>query len=105
VQETVGRRGDWAEIRLVLLAPGARAPGLPQDTERLPLEARVKGFLAHDARAGEEATVTTVAGRRVEGMLLRVLPEPGHSFGGPVPELLPVGGELRARLGAMRDHG
>ena len=103
MHETRGSRGEWAEIRLVLLAPGARAPGLPEDTERVPLEARVKGFLARNARAGEIAVVTTAAGRQVEGTLLRVLPESGHSFGRPVPELLPIGGELRARLSATRD--
>ncbi len=98
MRETVGRRGDWAEIRLVLLSPGERAPGLPADTERVPLEARVKGFLEDEARLGETAAVTTVLGRRIEGVFVRALPEPGHSFGRPVPELLSIGGELRARL-------
>jgi hypothetical protein len=104
MHETVGRAGDWAEIRLVLLAVGERAPGLPADTARVPLEARVKGFLEAGGRLGEQAAVTTVLGRRVEGTLVRVLPEPGHSFGRPVPELLAVGRELRARLRRERVH-
>jgi hypothetical protein len=98
VSETVGRPGDWAEVRFILLAPGERAPGLPEDTARTPLEARVKGFLEHEARVGDAATVATALGRRIDGTLLRVLPEPGHSFGRPVPELLPIGGELRRLL-------
>ncbi len=100
--EIVGRPGDWVEVHVVLLAPGERAPGLPDDTARVPLEARVKGFLAGEARPGEETAVTTLLGRRVEGTLLRVLPEPGHSFGRPVPELLAVGRELGARL--QKEH-
>lgn len=103
-EETVGRAGDWAEVRLVVLVPGERAPGLPEDTARVPLEARVHGFLERDARPGEQAAVATVLGRRVEGTLVRVLPEPGHSFGRPVPELLPVGGELRRRLSEAAAH-
>jgi hypothetical protein len=98
MRETVGRRGDWAELRLVLLEPGARAPSLPEDTARVPVEARVKGFLQGEAAVGAEAAVTTVLGRRIEGVLVRLLPEPGHSFGRPVPELLAIGPELRARL-------
>jgi hypothetical protein len=98
VSETVGRPGDWAEVRLVLLSPGERAAGLPDDTAATPLEARVKGFLEREARPGDTATVTTTLGRRVDGTLLRVLPEPGHSFGRPVPELLGIGGELRRLL-------
>ena len=96
--ERAGRAGDWTELHFVLLGPGERAPGLPADTAGVPLEARVKGFLDADARVGGPASVTTVAGRHVEGSLLRVLPEPGHSFGRPVPELLAIGPELRARL-------
>lgn len=105
MSEGVGRRGDWAELRLVLLAPGERAPGLPEDTARVPLEARVKGFLEHDARPGEQVAARTVLGRRIEGTLLRVLPEPGHTFGRPVPELLSIGGELRARLAGNESDG
>jgi hypothetical protein len=96
--ETAGRAGDWAELHLVLLAPGERAPSLSADTARLPLEARVRGFLERDASPGEPAAVTTLLGRRVEGRLLRLQPSPGHSFGRPVVELLPIGNELRARL-------
>lgn len=96
--ERGGRPGDWAEIRLLVLAPGDRAPGLPEDTAALPLEARVKGFLLADAEIGGTAEVETVLGRTVEGYLLAVLPEVPHSFGRPAPELLPIGQELRAVL-------
>jgi hypothetical protein len=93
-----GRPGDWAEVSLVVLEPAERAPGLPPDTAATPLTARVRGFLEGEAAVGGPAAVRTPAGRRVEGTLLRVNPAPGHSFGEPVPELLPIGEELRRRL-------
>lgn len=101
--EIAGRRGDWAEVQFVLLAPGERAPGLPDDTARVPLAARIKGFLVGEARSGGPAAVTTVLGRRVEGTLLEVLPPARHTFGRPAPELLPIGRELRDRLRAGED--
>ena len=72
MSEPVGRPGDWAELRLVLLAPGERAPGLPDDTARVPLEARVKGFLETEAAAGRAGSGRRPSlGRRVEGTLVR----------------------------------
>jgi hypothetical protein len=100
-----GRRGDWAELSFIVLEPAERAPGLPPDTAATPLAARVRGFLEASAAVGEQAAVQTLAGRRVEGTLSRLHPAPGHSFGGPVPELLPIGGELRERLGAEPPDG
>lgn len=98
--ESGGRAGDWAELHLVLLGPGERAPGLPSETAEVPLEARVRGFLEHDAAVGERATARTVLGRRVEGTLAEILPPARQTFGRPVPELLEVGRELRALIRA-----
>ena len=94
------RAGGWVELSLVVLEPDGRAPGLPADTAATPYAARVKGFLENAAAVGDSAAVRTLAGRRVEGTLVRLDPEPGHSFGGPVRELLDAGIELRERLGA-----
>lgn len=96
--EQGGRAGEWAELRFVLLGPGERAPGLPAETASVPLEARVRGFLEHDARIGEPGAVRTVLGRRVEGTLIEVLPPARHTFGRPSAELLAVGAELRELL-------
>lgn len=98
----MAQAGDWAEVGFVLLEPGERAPAVSADTARLPLEARVHGFLERDAEVGEPAAVTTVLGRRVEGMLIEVLPPARHTFGRPAPELLPIGRELRDRLAAAQ---
>lgn len=97
--------GDWAEVGLVLLEPGERSPAVSADTASLPLEARVRGFLEHDAEVGERAAVTTVLGRRVEGTLIEVLPASRQTFGRPAPELLPIGRDLRARLRASEGPG
>jgi hypothetical protein len=91
-------RGTWVELHRVLLPPGERAPQVPEETQRVPLELRVKGFLVAAARPGEAAEVVTPAGRRLRGTLDGVLPAYEHGFGPPVPELLSVGAELRARL-------
>jgi 4-hydroxy-tetrahydrodipicolinate reductase len=91
-------RGTWVELRRVVLAPGERAPQVPDDTQRVPLEMRVKGFLARAAALGEEAEIETRAGRRLSGTLVAALPGYAHGFGPPLAELLAVGEELRSLL-------
>jgi hypothetical protein len=88
----------WVEIHRILLAPDERAPQVPEDTRRVPLEMRVKGVLAAPARLGEEAEIVTPAGRRVSGTLVDANPAYSHGFGLPIPELLSVGSEMRAIL-------
>jgi hypothetical protein len=90
--------GTWVELHRIVLEPGERAPRLPEDTQRVPLEMKVKGFLARAARVGEPAEIVTAAGRRLRGTLAQVSPAYTHAFGPPVPELLTVGEELRALL-------
>jgi 2-amino-4-ketopentanoate thiolase alpha subunit len=98
--ERIGRAGDWAEVSFAVLSPGGRAPGLPPDTAAVPYEARVKGFLVADKAVGAPGCVRTLGGRVVDGLLLRLAPAPGHSFGEPVQELIEAGRELRERLAA-----
>lgn len=98
-------RGTWVELHQTLLDPGERAPQVPEATQRVPLEWRVKGFLTRDARLGEEAEVNTPAGRLLRGVLRTVQPAYTHGFGAPVPELLAARSELRALLGPRGDQG
>jgi hypothetical protein len=91
-------RGTWVELHRIVLAAGERAPQVPEETQRVPLEMRVKGVLAHDASLGEEAEIVTRAGRRLRGTLVEVNPAYTHGFGPPVAALRAVGDELRARL-------
>jgi hypothetical protein len=93
-----GKAGDWVQVRRIVLQPGQRAPQVPADTQAVPLIMLVKGFLQHDARIGEEVTITTVIGRQVKGELVAVNPTYDHNYGRPVPELLVIGPELRQIL-------
>ena len=92
-------KGSWVEIHRILLAPGERAPHIPEETRRVPLEMRVKGFLLVPTALGEEARIRTPAGRILAGTLSRVAPPYDHGFGPPLPELSAIGPELRALLG------
>jgi hypothetical protein len=91
-------RGTWVEIYRIVLPPGERAPQTPEDTQRVPLEMRVKGFLVEPAALGGTAEIETPAGRRLRGTLVAVNPGYSHGFGPPIPELLSIGAEVRARL-------
>jgi hypothetical protein len=93
------KAGTWVEVRQVLLRPGERSPDVPPETQAVPYVARIKGFLLHDATIGQEVRIRTVIGRTVVGELLSVNPPFEHGFGSPVPELLPIGQEVRSLLG------
>jgi len=102
--EKIGK-GVWVEIHNIVLHPGERAPQVPDDTARVPLEMRVKGFLAEPAALGEEAEIVTAAGHRLRGRLSAVNPPYRHGFGPPVPELSMIGQELRRLLAERKPRG
>ncbi len=91
-------KGTWVEIHCVALPAGERAPQVPEDTARVPLEMRAKGFLAESAEKGAEAEVLTATGRRLRGRVIAANPPYDHGFGAPLPELIEIGGEVRAIL-------
>lgn len=91
-------KDTWVEIGGIVLEKDERAPNLPDDTQQVPLEMRVKGFLLHDAEIGAEAEIVTPSGRRVRGVLTGINPAYAHMFGSPIPELSPIAGEIRAIL-------
>jgi hypothetical protein len=67
---------------------------------------RVKGVLAVPAAIGDEAEIVTPAGRRLSGTLVASNPAYTHGFGPPIPELIPIGAEVRAILRHERtSHG
>ena len=93
------KQGDWVQISRVVLPAGERAPQVPEDTQKVPLEMWVKGFLVEaGAGIGEVVSVRTVTGRLVRGTLTAVLPAYSHNFGEPQPELLHISQELRLLL-------
>jgi len=97
--------GDWVEVEYVLLTPDERAAGLPAETASKSLTMWVKGFARSDAAIGDELTVETMTGRAVTGRLSDAEPGYFHTFGKPIPELVHVGADLRARLAAYRMAG
>ncbi len=91
-------KGTWVEIRCIVLPAGQRAPQVPGDTQQVPLEMQVKGFLLTPAILGEEVEIETAVGRRLTGTLIAVNPAYSHGFGSPIPELSAIAIEARAWL-------
>jgi len=90
--------GDWVEVERVLLEPADRSSNLPPETAEKPLRMWIKGFAQAAGGLGEAMTIETMTGRLVEGTLSAINPGYFHTFGNPIPELVHVGVDLRARL-------
>ena len=95
----IGKKGQWAQIHDIVLKPADRAPQVPDDTKKVPLELWVKGYLNADAEIGKECEITTVTGRVVKGSLAEIEPSYTHDFGKYVPELDVVREQVRKILG------
>lgn len=91
-------KGDWVRIHSVVMQPGQRAPQVPEDTAKVPLELWLKGYLLADAQPGDRVCVRTRTGRLAEGELLDGGLDYTHSFGAYVPEIALIGDMVRARL-------
>ena len=91
----MAKKGDWVRIHRVVLDAAGRAPSVPEDTAKVPLEMWVKGTLLNDAEIGEEVEVETVTGRIEHGTLIEVNPYYTHNFGKFVPELIQIDKQLR----------
>lgn len=92
-------QNEWVTIELTLLLPNERSKNIPEDTSKHPYRAFIQGFLKEEtATVGDEVTVTTLIQREHQGHLLSISPAFIHGFGQPVPELLPIGNELRNLL-------
>lgn len=93
------RKGDWVRIHNIVLEVGERAPNIPEDTQKVPLELWDKGFLLNNqAKIGDMVEVETYIGRKVEGKLIEVNPYYEHDFGKFVPELTYIGRQVRALI-------
>lgn len=92
--------GTWVEIHDTVLKPEERTGNLPEETKKVPLEMRVKGFLLdEEANLSDRVKIRTVTGRIVEGTLIKENPTYEHGYGETfIPELLRIGQDLRALL-------
>ena len=89
-------KGQWVKIHNIILDPSQRAPTVPEDTKKVPLEMWLNGFLnQEEAVVGEEVMIKTVIGRTVKGKLIEIDPRYDHSFGKPIAELLAIGPQVR----------
>ena len=91
----MAKKGEWVRIHKNILEPAERAPQVPDDTKKCPLEMWVKGFLLADAEPGDAVEIETVTGRRETGTLIEVNPYYEHDFGKCVPELLAIDRQVR----------
>ena len=94
----MAKKGDWVRIHRVVLDAAGRAPSVPEDTAKVPLEMWVKGELQQDAEIGEDVEVITATGRSEHGTLIEVNPYYTHSYGKFVPELIQIDKQLREIL-------
>lgn len=92
--------GTWVEIHDTVLKPEERTGNLPEETKKVPLEMRVKGFLLdEEANLEDRVKIRTVTGRIVEGTLIKENPTYEHGYGETfIPELLRIGQDLRALM-------
>lgn len=88
-------KGEWVRIYKIILQPSERAPQVPDDTKKVPLELWVKGFLTNEAEMGENVEIETVTGRTEEGKLIEVNPYYTHDYGKFIPELLVIDKQTR----------
>ncbi len=98
------KKGEWVSIHKIILQPSERAPQVPEDTSKVPLEMWVKGFLQEDANIGDEVSVVTRTKRIEKGTLLEANPYYKHSYGKFVPELLQVSEQVREVLFGGTDN-
>jgi len=91
-------KGTLVDLGVTILKAGERAPQVPADTANVNLEMKVKGILTSDAKMGEEAEIETPIGRKIKGRVLEANPEYTHKYGSPIPELSPIGKEIREIL-------
>ncbi|WP_029074838.1 2-amino-4-oxopentanoate thiolase subunit OrtA [Kaistia adipata] len=95
----MSKLGNWVQIHDIILEPHQRPASLPEETRRVPLEMRVKGWLLEEtAELGDTVRIRTAIGTILSGVLIADNPAYGHDFGRAVPELLAAGDELVALM-------
>ena len=94
----MAKRGDWVIIHNNLLDASERAGQVPEDTQLVPLEMWVKGYLLVDGEVGEQVSIQTITKRVETGKLVEVSPTYTHSFGDFVPEILEIDRKLQEEL-------
>lgn len=93
------------QIEKIILNPAERAPQVPEDTSKLPLVMRIKGFMVNEqASIGTDVEIETTTGRKLEGTLIKIDPRYEHDFGDYVPELSEAGQELSILINEIQER-
>ena len=97
-------KGDWVRIHKILLTSAQRAPQVPEDTKKVPLEMWDKGFLLADfAKIGDEVEIETIIGRKISGEIIEINPQFDHGWGSCIPEILHIGRQVKGLLAKEED--
>jgi hypothetical protein len=100
------KKGTWVRVHNIVLTPEQRAPQVPDDTKKVPLEMWVKGNLLNDAaKIGDTVQVETLVGRVVEGTMIEIEPRYVHDYGNYVNEIAYIGKQLRSLLAGGAENG
>lgn len=92
----MAKKGDWVQIRTVVLKAEERTARIPDDTQKCDLLQWTKGFLQEDsAEVGDEVTVITAVGRTEKGTLVDTAPHYTHDFGEFIPEIIEMEKQLK----------
>ena len=95
----MAKKGDWVRIHKILLTSKQRAPQIPEDTKKVPLEMWDKGFLIDDlASIGDLVEVETIIGRRLSGKMIEINPQFNHGWGVCIPQILQIGRQVKKIL-------
>jgi hypothetical protein len=89
----------WVQIEKIILKSETRTAKIPDDTKKCDYIMRLNGFLkSENHNIGDIVTIETLAGRKVEGKLIKINPVYSHNFGKPVEELMHIGATHRSIL-------
>lgn len=92
----MANKGDWVQVRTILLKAEERTARLPTDTQKCDLLQWTKGFLQEDsAKIGDKVHVITAVGRAAAGTLVDEAPHYTHSFGEFIPEIITMEAQLK----------
>ena len=82
------KKGDYGQIKTLVLRPEQRLENIPEDTKQVPCSQWVKGRLCFTTEMYETVNVTTATGRIVYGELREVNPNYKIYYGDFVDELM-----------------
>jgi hypothetical protein len=92
------KKGSFVEIMQVVLEPADRSNSIPEDTKTTPLRLWAKGILLKDGEIGDKASIITVTGRQLEGVITDTSMAYDHDFGQFIREILYIGPQAKSIL-------